>query len=246
MNTRSDTLFHFTKSENVLFEILKHGFWPSYCLEDLSWQGKDKTEFVAFPIVCLCDIPLSRITDHIDFYGSYGIGLKRSWAHKNQLNPVLYLGEGNPAANSFVSAVRTAKKQEKEEKGSSAIKDLRFLAAHTKPLSGQMIVSDKTVEKEFYKESEWRHVASHEEVPPYLVQSKYENQDILSDANQKTRENAMLKFLPTDVAYVFVPSDDDIPNVINFMQQELDQYPSADLKVLFSRVISIESILRDL
>lgn len=36
MRPRSNSLFHFTNDENFLFDILKSGFWPRYCLEDIA------------------------------------------------------------------------------------------------------------------------------------------------------------------------------------------------------------------
>jgi hypothetical protein len=35
MNARTKTLFHFTKSLDVLLRILEEGFWPQYSLEDM-------------------------------------------------------------------------------------------------------------------------------------------------------------------------------------------------------------------
>jgi hypothetical protein len=91
MRPRSQSLFHFTNQAESLFDILKAGFWPKYCLEDIGWQNFEKFDYIAFPMVCFCDIPLSRIAEHTGYYGSYGIGLKKEWAEKNALNPVLYI-----------------------------------------------------------------------------------------------------------------------------------------------------------
>ncbi len=100
MKPRSSTLFHFTKHESSFFSILKNGFWAKYCLEDIQWQNGG-VDFVAFPMVCFCDIPLGRISEHVDFYGSYGIGLTKEWAKKNNLNPVAYLSSGSHLINSI-------------------------------------------------------------------------------------------------------------------------------------------------
>jgi len=56
----------------------------------------------------------------------------------------------------------------------------------------------------------------------------------------------MLKFSPRDIKYIFVKYDSDIPNIINFIQSDLDHYPSSDVKILLSRVTSLESISHDL
>lgn len=240
MKPRAKTLFHFTKSEAVLFDIMKNGFWPRYCLEDIEWQGFKDFEFVAFPMVCFCDIPLARISDHVGFYGSYGIGLSKEWAERNNLNPLMYVSAGSGLGNCVVNMLSLA------APGSQATNEFRYLIAHTKPTIGRMLVDGSPVEKEFYQESEWRYVPIHESVKTHLRRDAFDDKDTLSKEHKNTREHVSLKFLPSDVTYVFVPKDTDIPNVINFMQKELDHFPNADLKVLYSRVISIETINRDI
>jgi abortive phage resistance protein AbiGi (putative antitoxin) len=41
-------------------------------------------------MVCFCDLKLSLTEKHQEKYGSVAIGLKKSWAIKNKLNPVSY------------------------------------------------------------------------------------------------------------------------------------------------------------
>ena len=52
--------------------------------------------------------------------------------------------------------------------------------------------------------------------------------------------------MPNDIKYIFVKSDSDIPNIVNFIQSELDNYPGVDQKILMSRVVSLESLHQDL
>lgn len=245
MKPRSSTLFHFTKNENVIFDIFKNGFWPRYCLEDIQYQGFDKFEFIAFPMVCFCDIPLSRILEHVDFYGSYGIGLSKDWAAKNNLNPLLYVSLGSDL-NHCVSNIMGNILELKEKDRGNSLNLIRYLIAHSKPTVGRILIDGEPVNKEFYQESEWRYVPQNKNVAEYMLQDSFEDEGKLKEAHESSKEHSSLKFLPGDVAYVFVPKDSDIPNIINFMQSELDHYPNADLKVLFSRVISIESISRDM
>ncbi|MFU0923178.1 abortive infection system antitoxin AbiGi family protein [Kluyvera sichuanensis] len=82
MKPKSETLFHFTKSSDTLEIILKNGFWPRYCLEDIRWLEFTDVEYVSYPMVCFCDIPLSRISEHVSFYGSFGLGVSKDWAKK--------------------------------------------------------------------------------------------------------------------------------------------------------------------
>ena len=90
MNARTKTLFHFTKSLDILLRILEEGFWPHYSLEDISWLNGPVPR-LAWPIVSFCDIPISRLHEHTNFYGNYGIGLCRERWRATGLNPLLYV-----------------------------------------------------------------------------------------------------------------------------------------------------------
>jgi len=213
MNPRSSTLFHFTKSESILFDIFKNGFWPRYCLEDIQWQGFEGFDFVAFPMVCFCDIPLARISEHIGFYGSYGIGLSKDWAERNNLNPLLYVSSGSDLSHT-VSQIMNNSLQLKEGNKDEAVDHVRYLIAHTKPAIGRMMIDGEPTKKDFYQESEWRYVPRHEKVRTHLRQEVFEKDEKLKEAHDNSKEHASLQFLPSDVSYVFVPKDSDIPGLI--------------------------------
>ncbi|MBJ6136394.1 abortive infection system antitoxin AbiGi family protein [Marinobacter litoralis] len=245
MNPKSHTLFHFTKSSETLKLVLKNGFWPRYCLEDVSWLGLKKYDFIAYPMVCFCDIPLSRVDEHVKFYGEFGLGLTNEWALSNGLNPVHYVSQNNriPSVYKELTRIVGLGEEDSSEKGRELI---RHLLAHTKPVEGNMVVASELLEKEFHQESEWRYIANHKDVLDHLSRSSFESEDKLEENNNKTKQNCMLKFSPNDVKYIFVKKDSDIPDIINFIQAELDDFPSSEVKVLLSRVTSLESIRRDM
>lgn len=246
MNPKSNTLFHFTKSRETLKRILKNGLWPHYCLEDVGWLGYDAHDYVAYPMVCFCDIPLSRISDHVNFYGEFGIGFTRQWAEANGLNPVLYVAGENNVSLSFRELNEHAHKHVENEQIEESKVILRYLLAHAKPAQGTMVVDGKPVEKLFYQESEWRCVPKNKAIKAYLLKSNFEDVANLEAANELTKEHCVIEFGPNDIRYLFVRSDADIPDIINFIQAELDQYPGVDQKILMSRVVSLESLSADL
>lgn len=246
MNPKSNTLFHFTKSRDTLKLILKNGFWPRYCLEDVGWLGYDTHDYVAYPMVCFCDIPLSRIADHVGFYGEFGIGLTRQWAESNGLNPILYVAGENSVSASFRELNEQAHKHTEAKHKDASKVTMRYLLAHSKPAQGKMVVDGKPVDKLFYQESEWRYVPKSKKIHAYLVKSEFENVDKLLSGNNLTREHCIIKFGPKDIKYIFVKSDSDIPDIVNFVQAELDTYPGVDQKILMSRIVSLESLSADL
>lgn len=245
MTPRSSTLFHFTKSRETLKLILDGGFWPRYCTEDMRWLGQENAQTIAFPMVCFCDIPLSRISDHVNFYGQYGLGMTREWATANALNPVFYLAGENPVSAELrrLGIHANHLKAEEQEKAKDS---LRYLYAHVKPSQGIMTVDGSPVEKDFYLESEWRHVPRSTDIRDYLHANAFEDPAKLEKHNQASKDHCSLKFTPKDVKYIFVKSDADIPDLINFIQVALDRYPGSDTKVLMSRVTSLESIQADI
>jgi len=245
MSPKSHTLFHFTKSKETLKLIFKNGYWPRYCLEDIRWVGQEGADYIAFPMVCFCDIPLGRISEHVGFYGEYGLGMTKEWANVNGLNPTLYLASDNNLSSALRSLNGHSCKLDGSNKD-AALETMRYIFMHVKPTDGHMIVDGKPLAKEFYQESEWRYVPKHFKVKQYLFKPDFDEQENLCKQNELTKKHTSLKFTPKDIKYIFVKTDADIPDMINFIQTELDAYPGADLKVLMSRVVSLESIRLDL
>jgi hypothetical protein len=87
----SNTLFHFTSNVDIIAKILINGFRPSYCYEDFSFLNEkhDISEF-HIPMVCFCDIPLSKIKKHSENYGKYGLGMDINWGIENGISPITY------------------------------------------------------------------------------------------------------------------------------------------------------------
>jgi hypothetical protein len=90
MKTKSSSLFYFTKRMDLVNSILRNGFYPRYCLEDIRCL-REYQDYLLYPMVCFCDIPISRIAEHTAFYGEYGLGLINEWGLKNGLLPVIYM-----------------------------------------------------------------------------------------------------------------------------------------------------------
>jgi hypothetical protein len=245
MSPKSSTLFHFTRNVSVLESILVEGFWPRYCLEDVSRLSANEYDFISFPMVCFCDIPLSRIEEHVDFYGRFGIGMSRKWAEQNGLNPILYVSGSNNLSSELLQ-LNVHANELKDEKRDAAKQTMRYIFAHVKPTTGAMVVNGVPVQKNFYQECEWRYVPKSTDLTPYLSKAKHEDSDILASENGKTRAHCLLKFEPADVKYIFVESDSDIPRIVDFIQSKLDAHSFAAVKILSSRVLSLESLHPDL
>jgi hypothetical protein len=242
---KSNNLFHFTKELDTLFKILKTGsFWPRYCLES-SWTGPNRlTEEIAFPMVCFCEIPLSRISNHNSRYGSFGIGLSRDWAIKKGLNPVLYFSEKNNLLDSIFNLYNKSLKERRDgSRDFSAVKDMQRVLAFMKMSSG--IDSETKKERDFYQESEWRFIPDDGDHRSVLTEDEFKNEKAKNHANQRTLEKCLLEFEISDIEYIFVETDNDLLSVINFINEKIPDCQENKRNLLLTKIITMKKINQD-
>lgn len=232
---RTKSLFHFTKELSVLFSILKNGFWPRFCFEDISWVSG--TDFYASPMVCFCDIPLSKLDHHTSFYGSYGIGMSRHWGKEVGLNPVLYISEDSVVSDTIHGIMSNPNLDYEYSKT-----DIMITLAHTKPLKGRMLINEKEVEKNFYEESEWRFIdTSH----AGIFLDEITDDKNIEHYNSKTFENC-LHFDLNQIRYLLVESNSEVPEIIDYIYTELENYSPSELKILSTKIVVLDELKKDL
>jgi len=240
MKPKSDNLFHFTNTLAVLKLILNKGIEPRFCLEDIYWLDVFNDSHMAFPMSCFCDIPLSRLSEHTDFYGNYGIGLTKDWGLKNKLNPVVYTPTNGTVQNVtkyMLNQYFTEKDSNKKKENTQKAYDLLTLV---KPIKGKMYNGGQLIEKEFYQENEWRFVPPGQQT---ISKNDFEKE---KDKSNKKMLKYTLKFLPNDIRYIFVKSDNDIPELVDFINTQLANFPLNDIKILQSRIVSLDTLNRDI
>jgi hypothetical protein len=238
---KSNNLFHFTKSIDVLKSILKNGLLPRYCLEDMSWVGM--AGHMAYPMVCFCDIPLSRIQEHTSFYGEYGIGLTKDWGLKNQLDPVIYCTNNGLVSRAASTLLEIDTNSLDENLTNNISLAFACFAKLTKPLAGSMYVGGSIVQKEFYQESEWRYMPREGLKDTVVFKDQFEkDRESLNNEIEKNR----LELSPNDIAYIFVKKEADIPGLVDFINNNLGSFPLNDLKILYTRIVSLDTLTGDL
>lgn len=251
----SNTLFHFTKNEENIISILKEGFKPHLCKEDLNFVLQDNpTEEeaeelqLAIPMVCFCDIPLSQSKNHLSTYGPYGIGLSKEWGERNKICPVLYAHK----KSEITFAVLRMLTRLLTDIDNKLWDDIYWMYCFTKPYKGKLRRENEiTISNyRFYDEREWRYV------PPLR---NYSHNDDLSnyclynreycDKSQRDEINRKLKKMPlefeaSDIKYIIVSSPKKIISIIKEIGQ-MDGYDQDEKKLLFSKVISAKQIVED-
>jgi hypothetical protein len=240
MGPKSDNLFHFTKSVDHLKGILQIGFLPRYCLEDTGYLSID---YIGYPMICFCDIPISRIGDHTAFYGDYGLGMTKEWGIRNNLAPLLY----TPASGALTDLATYLYKVDMKDADGKNTAEQNELNKHffriipmIKPVSGNMVVGGTIVEKDFHQENEWRFVPQN-----YRLVFKDKFDEDREKLNASVAEEK-LSFLPSDVKYIFVKSDAEIPAIFDFIQNNLGHFPLNEIKILSSRIVSLETLSLDM
>lgn len=207
MNISSENLFHFTDSFDKLKSILtSEGFYPSFCLE--THINLSSNLEIYYPMICFCDIPLSKISIHIQNYGKYGIALKRIWGIEAKLNPVLYPIENSPLSNLIANGLLSASK---DQGAASIIKPLITLS---KTRIGKMYRHSKKgyiEDVNFYNEREWRYVPYNFE-PWMAFKSQDFDYNIIEEYNKKLKSHK-LDFKNKDVAYIIVSNSNEVKEI---------------------------------
>lgn len=248
MGLSSNTLIHLTSEKQSLIGIIKEGFKLKYCNEHL--QTKSGQVNAAFPMVSFSDIPLSELGYHIDSYGNYGIGLKKSWAKRKGLNPVLYFDD----SSSLGATIRRDFKDlyDKIQQGKL---DKRLFEASIEILSYSKNYEGKLktsrIERDSYRfsdEREWRFVPSKEELKGafnYVGSSKYRTEEQKKDANQKLN-HLRLTFEPDDINYLFVENESEIAEIVDEVRKANSSQPFSSVERLLTRIMTTEQIKTDI
>jgi len=254
----SNTLFHFTNSAEKIIGIIKNGFVPKFCLEELGYDiffdtnTKDES---AVPMTCFCDLPLSKIDNHLEFYGSYGIGLSKDWGKENGLTPLTYIHENSTQINYLKQLGNLITDVFFE---TDIFKDLPMeknplialfeLSGFYKPYSGQMWRINKYVEKRFYDEREWRYVpflnvkdGSHYR----LSKDEFLNEIKRASANDRIAKDFSLKFKCEDIKYIIVSKESEMIALFDALDSMTNEFSDDERKILKTKIISTEQIMQD-
>jgi hypothetical protein len=245
-NLSARTLFHFTTKLDYLIQILEHNFRPRYCLEDTSWATSTKIAKIemAYPMVCFCDIPLSKIKKHLTTYGNYGIGLKKDWGFKKSLTPLIY-SRKNAKTSRIVEDLINWYSSNGEPV------DLKYIISdiimYMKPYYGKMYRNAGYKKTKFYDEREWRWIPeiNRPDLKMHLEIQEYRDQDFKEKHNTLIGKNYTLDFNPSDIKYIILNEDSEIDEFITKLEAMKGGYKPSTIKKLTTRILTTEQIKYD-
>ena len=208
MGLSSNILWHQT-NERGFYEILKSKkLRYSYCLERII--PEIHLEPIAFPMISVCDYPLSEIGNNKWAYGNYNIGFKQEWGVKAGFSPVWYCSMGSRGLRQLNVLLEDALKNESKGRFGA----IMYLYALMKFDQAPLITKNKEFKRyRFYDEREWRIVpyiteTDTAEVMPFLTEDGYK--EYKNTHNGSSLLDIGVEFQYDDIHYIIVEKDEDV------------------------------------
>jgi hypothetical protein len=236
----ADYFFHYTTEIVHLVSIMNNNFMPFYCMESIEFLDlKDsKLQGMAYPVVCFCDLPLSRHKEHKSKFGEYGIGMKKEWGINNLLTPIIYSHPRSMTAVSLRILIEMANQLQQnltEEEFNKFRNSISILIMNYKAYEGKQYLkkekkfADKTTR--FYDEREWRYIPLEVNGLKWDLEiSEYQNDDILAKENEIIQRNNRLKFNLNDVEYLFLKNDAEIEFFLSKLSPKYSNEDQEEIK----------------
>jgi hypothetical protein len=251
MALSTSSVIHYTKKiENLSNIISDKSFKINYCNENFDCIITSNTH-LAISMVSFCDIPLSDVKNHIDSYGSFGIGLTKSWAKNKGLNPVMYIEENSKLTKNYHKQFSRFIKfdDEEKEKYGNFVDDFfefcKYLKLYEGPLRTEKIDTDNY---RFYDEREWRYCLTgedlkHKDFEAVLSSKKYNDN---KDEHNIKLKDFRLEFDFNDISYIIVDDESEIPEIIKCIENSFENSCTAkQLKILSTKILTINQICND-
>jgi hypothetical protein len=249
----ANTLFHFTDNMDNLLSILERTFRPHYCLEDYTVFGNAREDSleIAVPLISFCDIPLFSVRTHIRTYGHYGIGMTKQWGMRYHMSPVIYTYRQSHLRQYLARTLEFASNRNpdpSDDLSDKVERTLDMVSSHVKPYEGRMWRRGSYIEPvRFYDEREWRFVPSAQShaLPASLTKAEFFNEQYRDSVNRRLMQGFRLEFQPDDIRYIILDHETDILPMIRAIEDIKGLYPPDTVKLLTTRIITVDQILSD-
>lgn len=235
-NLSSSTLFHFTSSYDVIEKILGpssdnkvSGFKFSKIYEKIA--GAKLAYFVES--ISFCDIPLSMVKNHVNWYGAYAIGIKKSVLKVLGISPVYYSHsktKGIPH-NSASSSI-------------NFYKSVPWFTSRLKQVYGKQVFENNGIlsfkNRKFYNEREWRIVGDFDKIEIIT----YKNEMELIQYRKQIASNNLpnIEVNIDDIEYIILEKSDDLKKFVPFVYKH---YPNLQNEIL-AKVLLYDKLKNDL
>lgn len=183
-------------------------FKRGYCAEYFG-EKDNVVSSAAHPMVCFSEFTHSELKTKNITYGEYAIAMKKEWARKNGLNPVLYVERNSQAATGLASL-----RKARQKRGKDAIpKQLRLpimqVKCFTKHETGYNSYFDKH-DFCFKDENEWHYVPTKKQVGNGYISLNRSTFIKNKEKYNKRLEPYPLECSFSDIEYIYVKSDEEL------------------------------------
>ncbi len=246
----ANTLFKFMKKMDYLKEIIKNcAIIPRYNDEIINYLKITLIgDRIAFPMICFCDINLTKLKLHAKKYGDYGIGIKKEWAYKNvDIEPIHYV---NPNSNEVID-FRDAFFEALSNSNKDSEKVSNYLSTsllYMKPIFGKMDNGEKTDFYCFHDEREWRYIPHIDEKNIDLIlRDKYltDAYKMISNETLRLNEKYWLKFSPEDINYIIVENEKEAIKLAEYIYTLEDRYTRNQILGMISKILILNNLGKD-
>ncbi|MBQ3414927.1 MAG: hypothetical protein IJH39_06195 [Clostridia bacterium] len=249
----ANVLFKFMNKIDYLKEILSNrAIAPRYYEESIEYLEIDKLKKIVFPMICFCDINVSRLSEHVGYYGQFGIGLNKNWGIRNGIQCINYINSNSAIRKDFTHIFNKAMNEENldsniDEYNNFLLSNLLFM----KPIAGQMLRNGKYDNKNFTDEKEWRYVPqiTEEDKIQLIIPPIYSGNPIVyntySEAIKKLK-HLWLNFKYDDIEYIMVSNKNDRKELIDFLiKDNILNCSDTEKYELISKIIVYNVINKD-
>lgn len=247
-------LFHFTDKE-ALYKILSSDFKVSYAREIIISPSYRRE--LGVPMVSFCDLKLSELSKFIeDDYGRYGIGLKKEWAYRKNICPVMYMSRAATMTDKLIEGIDGIFNQMTKLNSMNELEDannnyenILNMYRYIKNYDGELRRPghEPNFNYRFADDKEWRYV------PPFLSEGVWPLVPMnLIDTSEKKRvlnsqaAHLILDFTPDDIQYLIVQNDYEINELIEHLEEVKGRFDPKTRSRLTSRILTIDQIQNDI
>ena len=248
----ANVLFKFMKKIEYLKEIIsKKAIIPRYYEESIDYLNIESLNKIVFPMICFCDINLSKLDGHVYYYGKFGIGLNKTWGINSGIQPIHYINK-NSSIKEDISYLFSKALNNIDDSDYNINEYRNYLLSHLlfmKPIIGSMRREGKYDSKNFTDEKEWRFIPNIKEEHgiDLIIPQKYLENDkaynSYSDGITQIKE-LWLHFDVCDIEYLMVENEEYRKELIEFILsittiEELDKY------ILISKIVVYDIMNKD-
>ena len=226
-------IVHYLDNFESLLKILKDGFAPSYCLENI-----DSSEYY-IPMVSFCNIPLKDVDQYMR-YGKYGLGMSLDWALKNGISPVVYIHEKTPFKD-------FSKKLFSSGFYKNDVKNFDMLRNATLPAI-QFFKNWKTIYKGkeiiTYHEREWRYIPDLED-NKVLAPNEFDEMKTSLFFKKPHLPEHSINFNIEDIRYIVINNESQRPRIIKSLKKKYGNEPVIETILSGKLMIINEELIRN-